>query len=142
MKPGPFLIAAILGLAALPALAEGDPEQGEKVFKKCKSCHTVGEDAKNKVGPLLNGIVNMPAAQNPDFKYSDAMTAAAADGLIWDEESLATFLKKPKDMIPKTKMTFAGLRKEEEIADVIAYLMTFSVEAEETGEAATEEATN
>ena len=119
------LFTALMGLAALPALADGDAADGEKVFKKCKACHDVGEDAKNKTGPVLNGIVGMAAAQNPDFKYSDDMKAAGEAGLTWDEETLDKYLKKPKDVVPKTKMTFAGLRKEDEIEDVIAYLKTF-----------------
>ena len=119
------LFTALMGLAALPALADGDAADGEKVFKKCKACHDIGEDAKNKVGPILNGIVGRAAAQNPDFNYSDDMRAAGEAGLIWDEETLDKYLKKPKDVVPKTKMTFAGLRKEDEIEDVIAYLKTF-----------------
>jgi cytochrome c len=116
---------AVLALLALPALADGDPAKGEKVFNKCKSCHAVGEDAKNKIGPVLNGIVGAAAGQNGDFKYSDALLAMAADGLVWDETSLTAYLTKPKDFIDGTKMSFAGLRKEEEIENVIAYLATF-----------------
>lgn len=136
-----FIIAATLGLMAAPAFADGDPDDGEKVFRKCKTCHMVGEDAVNRTGPALNGIINAPAAQVPDFKYSNALIAAAADGLVWDEESLTTYLTKPKDMIPGGKMTFAGLRKDDDIEDVIAYLKIFSPEMEEDGEEATD-ATN
>lgn len=113
---------------ALPALAEGDAEKGEKVFKKCKACHAVGPDAKNKVGPLLNGIVGAPAGAQADFKYSDALVAMAEDGLVWDQESLSAFLTKPKDFMKGTKMSFAGLRKEAEVENVIAYLETFPAE--------------
>lgn len=100
----------------------GDPENGEKVFRKCKACHMVGEDAKNRVGPILNGIVGREAAAVEDFKYSDAMKAAAEEGLVWTPEDLAAFLEKPKEFIDGTKMTFAGLRDEADRADVIAYL--------------------
>lgn len=119
------LIAATLGLAAGPVLADGDPEDGEKVFRKCKSCHQVGEDADNRVGPVLNGIVGSAAGQNPDYSYSDALMEAAANGLVWNDENLAAYLRKPKDLIAGTKMSFAGLRKDEDIEDVIAYLATF-----------------
>ncbi|MCB2094601.1 MAG: cytochrome c family protein [Rhodobacteraceae bacterium] len=119
------LFTALLGLIALPALADGDPAAGEKVFKKCKACHDVGADAKNKVGPVLNGVVGRTAGTYPDFSYSDAMKTAGEEGLVWDEETLDKYLKKPKDVVPKTKMTFAGLRKEDDIKDVIAYLETF-----------------
>ncbi|MBK0328517.1 cytochrome c family protein [Rhodobacteraceae bacterium F11138] len=117
--------AAVLAVLTAPAFAEGDADKGEKVFKKCKACHAVGPDAKNKVGPELNGIVGAPAMHNPDFKYSDAMKEAAEGGLVWDEESLAAFLTKPRDFMKGTKMTFAGLRKEADIANVIAYLQSF-----------------
>ncbi|TRD23227.1 c-type cytochrome [Palleronia caenipelagi] len=117
--------AVALTALALPAFAEGDAAAGEKVFNKCKSCHAVGEGAKNKVGPMLNGIVGAEAGKVEDFKYSDALMAKAEEGLVWDEESLTAFLTKPKDYIPGTKMSFNGLRKEEEIANVIAYMATF-----------------
>lgn len=121
--------AAMLVALSAPAFADGDAEKGENVFKKCKACHEVGADAKNKVGPTLNGIVGAPAAHLGDeFKYSDAMLEAAAGGLVWDEDSLTEFLTKPKDFIKGTKMSFAGLRKEDDIEDVIAYLQTFPAE--------------
>jgi cytochrome c len=110
---------------SVPAHAQGDADAGEKVFRKCKACHAVGDDAKNKVGPVLNGIVGAAAGANADFKYSDALMAMAGDGLVWDEEALTAYLTKPKEFMDGTKMSFAGLRKEEEIADVIAYLATF-----------------
>ncbi len=80
---------------------------------------------KNKVGPILNGIFGAPAGQNPDFRYSDALLEAAAGGLVWDEKNLSGYLQKPRDLIDRTKMTFAGLRDDDEIKDVIAYLATF-----------------
>ncbi|TMV03373.1 cytochrome c family protein [Ruegeria sediminis] len=120
-----LILTSLATALALPAFAEGDPEAGEKVFKKCKACHAVGEDAKNKVGPALNGIVGATAGQVEGFKYSDAMIEAGAGGLIWDEETLSAYLAKPKDVVPGTKMSFAGLKKEEDQADVIAYLKGF-----------------
>ncbi len=121
-----FVGAALLaGAFCAPALAEGDAEKGEKVFKKCKACHAVGEGAKDKVGPALNGIVGAAAGHSADFKYSDALKTAAEGGLVWDEESLSAFLTKPKEFMDGTKMSFAGLRKEDDIANVIAYLKTF-----------------
>lgn len=117
-------VAAIAAFSA-PAFADGDAEEGEKVFRKCQACHQVGEDAKNRVGPILNGVVERQAGTLDDFKYSDAMTEAGEEGLIWTHENLAKYLKKPREFIPGNKMTFAGLRKEEEVEDVIAYLETF-----------------
>lgn len=116
---------ALIISVALPALAEGDATKGEKVFKKCKACHQVGDGAKNRVGPTLNGIVGAAAGANEDFKYSGALKEKAGEGLVWDEESLAAFLTKPKDFIKGTKMSFGGLRKEDDVANVVAYLSTF-----------------
>lgn len=126
MKHALYGLVAVLGLAlSSPAFADGDAAKGEKVFKKCKACHAVGEGAKNKVGPALNGIIGSPAGQAEGFKYSKSMLEHAEDGLTWDEETLAAYLTKPKAVVPKTKMAFAGLRKEADIANVIAYLKTF-----------------
>ncbi|MCE8514128.1 cytochrome c family protein [Ruegeria pomeroyi] len=120
------LILTVLAAGlALPALADGDADKGKKVFNKCKACHAVGEGAANKVGPQLNGIIGAAAGQVEGFKYSDALTEAAAGGLVWDDESLAAFLAKPKDFMKGTKMSFAGLKKEDEIENVIAYLKEF-----------------
>lgn len=119
-----MVFAACAALAG-PALAEGDAAAGEKVFRKCKACHMVGEDAKNRVGPQLNGIVGAEIAAVEDFKYSDAFTAKKEEGLTWTEENLAAYLEDPKGMIPGTRMVFAGLRKGEDRQDVIAYLKQF-----------------
>ncbi|ABV94902.1 cytochrome c2 [Dinoroseobacter shibae DFL 12 = DSM 16493] len=116
---------AVLAVLALPALAEGDPEAGEKVFNKCKACHALGADAKNKVGPVLNGIIGAPAGQVPDFKYSDVLLEMAADGLVWDEANLAAYLTKPRDFMKGTKMSFAGLRKEADVQNVLAYIASY-----------------
>lgn len=116
--------ALTLSLAA-PAFAEGDPAAGEKVFRKCKACHMVGEDAKNRVGPALNGVVGGPVASVEDFKYSDVFQEKAAAGAVWTEDELAAFLASPRKYAKGTKMAFPGLRKDEEIANVIAYLATF-----------------
>ena len=98
---------------------------GKKVFKKCKSCHQIGEKAKNRSGPVLNGIVGAAAGSVDGFKYSKALRAAAQDGLMWSEVELAAFLAKPKAYLKGTKMSFAGLRKEADQAAVIEYLKTF-----------------
>lgn len=121
------MIAATVMLMAIgtAAVAEGDADKGKRIFNKCKACHAVGDGAKNKIGPVLNGIVDRAAGENADFKYSDALLAAAGEGLVWDEASITAFLTKPKDFMKGTKMAFAGLRKEQEIMDVIAYLKTF-----------------
>ncbi len=127
MKPFIVSLGAVLAVAlADTALAEGDAAKGEKVFRKCKACHAVGEGAKNKVGPQLNGVIGRAAGTGEDFKYSKAMIAKGEDGLVWEEETLTEYLRKPKDYIPKNKMAFAGLKKDDDLADVIAYLKQFS----------------
>ena len=111
----------VLVLASVPALADGDPVKGKAVFNKCKACHE-NEKGVNKVGPTLKGVVGRKTASVPDYKYSEAMLAKGAEGTVWDEATLAIYLPDPKAFVPKTKMTFAGLKKPEEVADVIAYL--------------------
>lgn len=113
---------------AAPVVAAADPaviEAGEKVFKKCAACHKVGEGAKNGTGPTQNGIVGRAAGSVEGFKYSKALMDMAAAGLVWDEASLDAFLENPKAFMKGTKMSFAGLKKPEDRAAVIAYLATF-----------------
>ena len=117
--------AALLATLAIPALAQGDPAAGEKVFNKCKACHQVGADAKNRVGPTLNGINGAEIASVADFSYSDVFLELKAEGFTWTDENLAAYLTDPKEVAPGGKMSFAGLRKQEEIDNVIAYLATF-----------------
>lgn len=97
---------------------------GEKVFKKCTACHKVGEGAKNATGPILNGIVGRAAGSIDGFKYSNALMAMAEGGLVWDDESLHSFIENPKAFMKGTKMAFAGLKKAEDRDAVIAYLAT------------------
>jgi len=110
-------------LAAGPALADGDVAKGEQVFKKCMACHTVN-DKTNKIGPHLVGIVGRPVALVEDYKYSDDMKAYGATGAVWDEAALLAYLENPKAIVAKTKMAFAGLKKEDERANLIAFLKT------------------
>lgn len=116
-------ILAIVALLASPISAHaGDVAAGEKVFKKCKACHVVDAE-KNKTGPYLVGIINRPAASVESYKkYSKAMKES---GLIWDEATLDGYLEKPKKFLKGTKMAFAGLRKADDRANVIAYLKSF-----------------
>lgn len=112
--------AAALALVVSTGIAQAaDADKGEKVFKKCKACHTVEKDGKNRIGPNLYGVVGRKAAAVEGFKYSDAMKES---GLTWDEATLDAFLEKPKKVMKKTKMAFPGLRKDDQRADVIAYL--------------------
>ena len=104
----------------------GDPRAGERVFKKCKSCHMVGDGAKNRSGPILNGVFGAKLGSIENFKYSKAFNEYSEKNIIWDSETLDLFLTKPRDYIPKTKMSFAGLKKAQDRADVIAFLKLYS----------------
>lgn len=118
------LVVSALAVAA-PVYAQ-DVDAGANVFKRCGSCHAVGEGAKNKVGPELNEIFGRTAGSLPDYKYSKAMIEAGEQGLVWDHESLALYLHKPKEHVPGTKMSFAGLPNQKDIDNLLAYLLTFS----------------
>lgn len=129
------LSAAVFLVGSTYAIAEGDAEKGKKVFRKCKACHMVGEKAKNRVGPILNNVVGRTAGTLEGFKFSKAMIAAGTDGiewsngpLVWNDENLTMYLKSPKKSIPKNKMAFAGLKKDADLENVIAYLKTFTAE--------------
>ncbi len=131
---GAAALALLIPVAS--ASAEGDAAKGEKVFRKCKACHAVGEGAKNKVGPQLNDLIGRTAGTVEGFKYSKAMVAAGEEGIVWNDETLHAYLEKPRDYIKGNRMSFAGLRKESDRDDVVAYLKTFSEGAESS---ATEE---
>ena len=118
------------------ATAIGDPERGAKMFKRCQSCHQVGQGGKHKVGPHLNGIFFRPAAAFDDYKYSKGMYAAREAGLVWDVDGLSNFLEAPKATVPGTKMSFRGMKKEQDRNDLLAYLRTFSDNPQDIPEAA------
>ena len=122
-------IAGLLLAAALasPAAAqEGNAEEGAEVYKKCRACHDVGPEAKNKVGPLLNEIIGRKAGTVDGFTYSDANKASGAGGLVWTEEVLFKYLESPLVFMKGTKMAFVGLKDPQDRKDVIAYLKKFS----------------
>lgn len=129
--PAP-LPAATVPAADVPAVAPTAAQietaspalvgQGEAVFKKCSACHKVGEGAKNGTGPMLNGIFGAAAGHAEKFKYSKALTDKATEGLVWNEAELDAFLENPKGFMKGTKMAFAGLKKPDERAAIIAYL--------------------
>ena len=114
-----FWVAPALFFAMCLGAQAQDLENGEKVFKKCKVCHTEEAGGKNKVGPNLHGLFGRTAGTVEGFKYSDAMTES---GIVWSEETLDAYLAKPKEYIPKNKMAFAGIKDEQDRVDLIAYL--------------------
>lgn len=106
----------------------GDAAEGQKQFRQCASCHMIGEDARNRVGPVLNGIFGAKAASVPDFRYSAALVAAGEENRIWDEASLDAFLADPRGYLPGNRMSFRGLSKAEDRQNMIAYLRSISDE--------------
>ena len=117
------IIAALTAAAlwASPALA-GDATKGAKVYKKCVSCHMIGDKAKNRVGPQLNGIIGRAIASVGDYKYSKALVKYAEAEKTWREDNLAAYLESPRKVVKGGRMAFAGLRKQKDRDDVIAYL--------------------
>ncbi|MCX7345607.1 MAG: cytochrome c family protein [Alphaproteobacteria bacterium] len=121
MKKSVPLALALLASLSLPALADGDVEKGKAVFNKCKACHE-NEKGVNKVGPTLKGVIGRATASVPDYKYSEAMLEYAKANPVWDDAHFLTYIENPKAAVPKTKMAFAGLKKEDERVNLLAYL--------------------
>ncbi|MGO8954379.1 MAG: c-type cytochrome [Rhodomicrobium sp.] len=113
---------AIVAAGALCACSSGDADRGEAVFNQCKYCHSVGPGAMPGVGPVQNNLVGSTAGSRPGFNYSAAMKQAGEKGLVWNEYNLDRFLENPKAVVPGTKMSFPGLKRPKDRADVIAYL--------------------
>ena len=128
MKSPILALATLLAMTvgAGNALAAGDVEAGKAEIKKCLACHMVGEGATNRVGPVLNDVFGRVAGTFEGYKYSKGMVDAGAAGLVWNEETLAKFIHKPRDVVPTTKMTFAGLADPVAVENLLAYLVTLS----------------
>jgi cytochrome c len=119
---------AVSVLTTLPAQAQ-DAAAGEKVFAQCRACHQVGESAKNAVGPLLNGLFGRKSGTIEGYAYSPANKNS---GITWDEATFREYIKDPKAKIPGTKMIYAGLKDEQRISDLIAYLKQFDASGKKT----------
>ena len=120
------LVLASLTIAATMGLANAqDLAAGEQSFRKCSPCHSVGEDARNKVGPLLNGLDGRKSGTVADYSYSDANKNAA---ITWDEASFKDYIQNPMAKVPGTKMAFAGIKNETEIANLWGYLKQFKAD--------------
>ncbi len=116
------VLAALFVVAGTPALAQGDPAAGERVFAQCRACHQVGETAKNTVGPVLNGLFGRKAGTVEGYSYSPANKNS---GIVWDEAVFREYIRDPRAKMPGTKMVYAGLKDDKRIDDLIAYLKQF-----------------
>jgi cytochrome c len=117
-------LAATLALAPLSLAQAQDAAAGQRVFNTCRACHTIDAGGRNGVGPNLVGIVGRRAASIENFRYSANMRAVAETGVVWDEANLRRYITNPKDMVPQGSMSFPGLRNEQQLNDLLAYLAT------------------
>ena len=132
-----LLVLSLLIAAPTVAMAD-DLKKGKKAFRPCKACHAVGEKAKNKVGPQLNGIIGRVAGAVEGFNYSDAIKNS---GITWDEANLDEYIANPKKKIPGNKMVYVGLKSEKKRKALIAYLASFGADGKQkAAEAAPAEA--
>jgi cytochrome c len=128
-----LLSAALLvgSYAGACAQEPGDPAAGEKIFHTCRQCHHIGRGATNFYGPVLNGLIDRPAGSVPGYNYSEANKTS---GKVWNVETLRSYLRQPQHDVPKTYMTFAGLKSEKDIADVIAFISQYDRSGGKKGE--------
>lgn len=123
-----LLISLMLALpgAALAEAEAGDAVRGERVFAQCKGCHQIGQGAKHRIGPHLNGLFGRSAGAHEDFKYSKSFQRAGNGGLEWHADTLDAFLENPRALTSGTRMSFRGIKDAQDRTDLIAYLRTYS----------------
>ena len=120
------LVLASLTIAATMGMANAqDLAAGEQSFRKCSPCHSVGEDAKNKVGPALNGLDGRKSGTVAEYSYSEANKKA---DITWGEVAFKDYIQNPMAKVPGTKMAFAGIKNETEIANLWGYLKQFKAD--------------
>ena len=121
------VVAAACFALSVGAYAQ-DAENGADIFKKCRACHQIGENAKNAVGPRLNGLFGRKAGSIEGFSYSEANKAS---GVVWDEKVFAKYIADPKSAMPGNKMAFVGIKDEKDVADLIVYLKMFDADGKQ-----------
>jgi cytochrome c len=126
LAPGAvILLATLLGLGNV-VHAQGNADEGEEIFRKCRACHDIGEGAKHKVGPVLTNIVGRQAASVDGFAYSSDLKVLGAKGFVWSDENLDKYVENVKSVVANGKMVFPGLKDDQDRKDLIAYLKRFS----------------
>ena len=120
-----LIVAAAAVVVSAGAAWAQDVGKGEIAFHKCLPCHAIGDDAQNKVGPQLNGVNGRHSGSVTDYDYSDANKNS---GIVWDEAKFKEYIKDPRGVIPGTKMTFAGIKNEQEISDLWAYVSQYDTD--------------
>jgi cytochrome c len=119
------IFIALLAIVGAGEARAQDAAAGEKVFAVCKACHQIGENAKNAVGPALNGVIGRKAGSVPGFTYSEANKNS---GITWDEATFREYIKDPKAKVPGTKMIYAGLKDEQKTNDLVAFFKQFDAD--------------
>ena len=117
-----LILSALVVIASTAAAFAQDVAAGKSSFNKCLACHAIGEGAKNKVGPELNGLDGRHSGSAPDYNYSDANKNS---GITWNEAEFKDYIKDPKAKIPGTKMAFAGIKNEKEVNDLWAFISQY-----------------
>lgn len=114
--------AAALTLAPMSGAMAQDADAGQRVFNQCRACHTINQGGRNGVGPNLYGVWGRAAGSVEGFRYSAPMRTKAGEGLVWNADNLRAYLTDPKAVVPAGSMSFAGIRNEQQLNDLLAYL--------------------
>lgn len=121
-----LVLGAALALAPMGMAQAQDADAGQRVFNQCRACHTINAGGRNGVGPNLHGFWGRQAGQVPGFRFSASMTQLAQGGLTWTEENIRRYLTNPKDLVPGGSMAFNGIRNEQQMNDLLAFLQRAS----------------
>jgi len=117
-----LIVAAVLIAVSPVSGVAQDAQKGRTVFNICLACHTIGPGAQNKIGPELNGLDGRKAGTAANFDYSDANKNS---GIVWNESTFEEYIKNPAAKIPETKMIFPGIKNEQQVKDLWAYISQF-----------------
>ena len=114
--------ALITALAFAPGAQAQDAAAGQRVFNQCRACHVIDAGVKSTVGPNLHGVFGRKAGTLEGFRYSASMTEKGTGGLTWSDETLRAYISNPKQVVPAGSMSFPGLKNEQQVTDLLAYL--------------------